>query len=192
MFKVGDRARPKDDTGEVAIVEVISSSSVKATDEHGFTNIYKTEHLVRIDPKDSFIEARLSADAERSGPKGLSKNRVASNRASEKKRPPAGRTGKKLKRHPGVYYINLHAEAVPKRYKAMQETPILQQQMDYFDDELRKVFNGNYHQMEINHGIGEGILKKAVTNRLTQYGLEFRDHSYTNIGTTVVVLGDEL
>ena len=67
----------------------------------------------------------------------------------------------------------------------------IEQKMNYLDAELRKVLNGNYHRLEINHGIGEGILKKAVTDRLRQYGFEFHDFSYSNPGTTVVNLREE-
>ena len=176
---------PKDDTGELTICRIISLKRVEAIDEHGFKGVFRVDDLVRIDPDSEFNEQNLA------GSQARNIKDAGSGRGRIKMPGPTRGRKKKAKRQPGICHIDLHLPAVPKRYTDMHHLPIIEQKMNYLDAELRKVLNGNYHRLEINHGIGEGILKKAVTDRLRQYGFEFHDFSYSNPGTTVVNLREE-
>lgn len=181
-MKVGQRAKLKDEAGEVRILEILSNQKVRVEDENGFESIIDAAAIIPIDENNVFEEDKL----ERTGhlnvrPKDHSKIKPATFRSSSSK-----------KRKIGERYADLHDYALPEKYHRQLHLSKLERALSYFEDALWEASNSSDHKLFLNHGIGEGILKEEVRKRLDVRGYRYEDESYDNPGTTVVFLNDSI
>ena len=181
-MRIGQRAKFKDEAGEVRILEIISSKSVKVEDENGFESVIPTSVLIPIDEENVFEEEAM----ERAGHLNVKSK-------DERKRPePSFRPSNVKKRKIGERYIDLHDYALPEKYHRQLHLSKLEKALSYFEDALWEASNSSDHKLYLNHGIGEGILREEVRKRLEVRGYRYQDESYDNPGTTVVFLKDSI
>jgi hypothetical protein len=181
-MKIGQRAKLKDEAGEVRILEILANQKVRVEDENGFDSILPASDIIPIDDSNVFEEEKL----ERTGhlnvrPKDRAKLKPASFRPSSPK-----------KRKVGERYADLHDYALPEKYHRQLHLSKLEKALSYFEDALWEASNSSDHKLYLNHGIGEGVLKEEVRKRLDVRGYRYQDESYDNPGTTVVFLNDSV
>ncbi len=181
-MRVGQKAKLKDDRGEVTITHVLSNERVKVEDTDGFERILPVSSLVLINLDNPFTEENL----ERGG--HLSPKPKDYKKSPKRITPPSTRKQRSV----GETYIDLHDHALPEKYHRQLHLSKLERALSYFEDVLWKASNSPNHKLLLNHGIGEGILKKAVRKRLDDKGYQYQDESYDNPGTTVVFLENRL
>lgn len=88
--------------------------------------------------------------------------------------------------------VDLHIEAFYKDWKNLNPEEILPMQMDYMDQCLDNAIGNNAYQITFIHGIGNGILKKAIFAALENNphvrSFENRFDSRYGFGATEVLL----
>jgi hypothetical protein len=181
-MRVGQRAKLKDEVGEVTIVQILGSETLVVKDEHGFDKVLPVSALIILDSDNIFDEEVL----EQSG-------RLNANQKDAKKKPtPTLRPATSKKRKIGERFVDLHDYALPEKYHRQLHLSKLEKALSYFEDALWEASNSSDHKLFLNHGIGEGILREEVRKRLKVRGYRYQDESYDNPGTTVVFLNDSV
>lgn len=89
------------------------------------------------------------------------------------------KTFRKSHRHPYVTReIDLHIENLTDDWKSMDNSEILQLQLDVARNEIERAMLENQIRLILIHGYGKGILKKELTELLYRYtNIEFYDAS---------------
>lgn len=181
-MKVGQRAKLKDEAGEVTIVDVLGKETLVVKDEHGFDKVLSISSLIIIDEDNVFDEDVL----ERSGHLNMKP------KDETKKSTPSFKQSTSKKRTVGERFVDLHDYALPEKYHRQLHLSKLEKALSYFEDALWEASNSSDHKLFLNHGIGEGILREEVRKRLKVRGYRYQDESYDNPGTTVVFLNDSV
>lgn len=65
--------------------------------------------------------------------------------------------------------VDLHISALRERYDNLSPHEILNIQVKYFESALANAIAKGYRKVVFIHGIGNGALKQAITNRLNDY-----------------------
>ncbi|HLO91369.1 MAG TPA: DUF2027 domain-containing protein [Lentimicrobium sp.] len=65
--------------------------------------------------------------------------------------------------------VDLHISALRSDYPTMPQSDILLYQLDYFENMLSSAIAFNYNKVIFIHGIGNGVLKTAIINKLKDY-----------------------
>lgn len=65
--------------------------------------------------------------------------------------------------------VDLHISALRERYDNLSPHEILNIQVKYFESALENAIAKGYRKVVFIHGIGNGALKQAITNRLNDY-----------------------
>lgn len=181
-MRVGQKAKLKDEIGEVTIVEVLGSQTVVIKDEHGFDKVLSISSLILLNEDNIFTEDQIDQT-------GFSKS---NSKDSKPLKQTAFRAAATKKRKIGERFIDLHDYALPEKYHRQLHLSKLEKALSYFEDALWEASNSSDHKLYLNHGIGEGILREEVRKRLKVRGYRFQDESYDNPGTTVVFLNDSV
>jgi hypothetical protein len=83
--------------------------------------------------------------------------------------------------------VDLHISALRSDYPQMPQNEILQFQLDYFSRMLESAISYNYAKVVFIHGIGNGVLKSAIINRLKDYeNIELRKASFAQYGNGAI------
>lgn len=83
--------------------------------------------------------------------------------------------------------VDLHISALRNDYPQMHQNEILQYQLDYFSRMLESAISYNYAKVVFIHGIGNGVLKSAIINRLKDYeNIELRKASFAQYGNGAI------
>lgn len=182
MFSVGDKAKLLDENSTVTVTAVLSSVFVEVENEHGFTFKVNVSQMIRLSEDDAFTMENL---LERGALKTNSKK-------DRKQKSTASKPHANRKKPEGEHYIDLHDHALPEQYHRMLQLTKFERAMMYFEDELWRAQKARMHLLRVNHGIGEGVLRSEIRNRLQERGYSFHDESFDNPGTTVILLRDSL
>lgn len=83
--------------------------------------------------------------------------------------------------------VDLHISALRTDYSTMPQNEILQYQVDYFTRMLESGITFNYNRVVFIHGIGNGVLKSAIINKLKDFeNLELRKASFARYGNGAI------
>lgn len=83
--------------------------------------------------------------------------------------------------------VDLHISALRTDYSSMPQNEILQYQLDYFARMLESAISYNYYRVVFIHGIGNGVLKSALINKLKDYeNIELRKAKFEQYGNGAV------
>jgi len=83
--------------------------------------------------------------------------------------------------------VDLHISALRTDYSTMPQNEILQYQVDYFTRMLESAITYNYLRVIFIHGIGNGVLKSAIINKLKDFeNLELRKASFAHYGNGAI------
>ncbi|MBW6490508.1 MAG: DUF2027 domain-containing protein [Lentimicrobium sp.] len=83
--------------------------------------------------------------------------------------------------------VDLHISALKEDYSTMNNSEILQYQVDYFTRMFDSALSNNYHKVVFIHGIGNGSLKSAILSAISDYeNLEIRAASFAKYGNGAV------
>jgi len=83
--------------------------------------------------------------------------------------------------------VDLHISALRDNYEGLSNHEILQIQVSYFDRSLESAILNNYAKVIYIHGIGNGILKASLINRLKEYeDIEFRNAAFARYGNGAI------
>lgn len=83
--------------------------------------------------------------------------------------------------------VDLHISALRERYDNLSPHEILNIQVRYFENALENAMLKGYRKVVFIHGIGNGALKQAVTNRLNDYdNVEFQAASFAKYGAGAI------
>lgn len=83
--------------------------------------------------------------------------------------------------------VDLHISALRTDYSSMPQNEILQYQLEYFARMLESAISYNYYRVIFIHGIGNGILKSALINKLKDYEhIELRKAKFEQYGNGAV------
>ncbi len=159
MFKIGDRVEVKDDDIK-GIVSRVDGNCITFVDEHGFEWKYSVDELVITPDLDIENLNTFSLIHKEDVSKAKRKNKIFSNK-NEK-------------------VLDLHAEKIPPRY--FYHRSVLEGQIKYLRDQLKKMKTGQIGKWIIIHGEGSGKLKKEVLKILRSEGYEVYEASYRHYG----------
>jgi hypothetical protein len=83
--------------------------------------------------------------------------------------------------------VDLHISSLRDNYESLSNHEILQIQVSYFDRSLESAILNNYAKVIYIHGIGNGILKASLINRLKEYeDIEFRNAAFARYGNGAI------
>lgn len=83
--------------------------------------------------------------------------------------------------------VDLHISTLRDNYEGLSNHEILQIQVSYFDRSLESAILNNYAKVIYIHGIGNGILKASLINRLKEYeDIEFRNAAFARYGNGAI------
>ncbi|MFZ4706470.1 MAG: DUF2027 domain-containing protein [Bacteroidales bacterium] len=83
--------------------------------------------------------------------------------------------------------VDLHISALRDNYEGLSNHEILQIQVSYFDRSLESAILNNYAKVIYIHGIGNGILKASLINKLKEYeDIEFRNAAFARYGNGAI------
>jgi hypothetical protein len=83
--------------------------------------------------------------------------------------------------------VDLHISSLRDNYEGLSNHEILQIQVSYFDRSLESAILNNYAKVIYIHGIGNGILKASLINRLKEYeDIEFRNAAFARYGNGAI------
>ncbi|MBF0597467.1 Smr/MutS family protein [Faecalibacter rhinopitheci] len=157
MFKIGQKVKVIDDDIS-GVVTRTKADCVYFNDEFGFEYEYNNSELI----KDIEIDYDEFKDIE---VKEITKA--------------VFKTFRKSHRHPYVTReIDLHIENLTDDWKTMDNSEILQLQIDVARNEIERAMLENQIRLILIHGYGKGILRKELTELLYRYtNIEFYDAS---------------
>jgi hypothetical protein len=79
--------------------------------------------------------------------------------------------------------VDLHISSLRSDYPTMPQNEILLYQLDYFQRMLESAIAFNYEKVIFIHGIGNGVLKNAIADKLKDYeNVEMRRASFAKYG----------
>ena len=85
--------------------------------------------------------------------------------------------------------VDLHFEALEETPEKIENNEILQTQLTYFTKALESAIANKFRKVIFIHGVGDGILRKAITEKLHQYGiLEIQDAPLHQYGSGALVV----
>lgn len=88
-----------------------------------------------------------------------------------------------------VAEIDLHISALLDNYTKMSAHEILNYQLRHFDKMLDEAVINGFRKLIVIHGIGNGILKNAITNRVSQdESIQIQDASFAKYGYGAIEL----
>lgn len=83
--------------------------------------------------------------------------------------------------------VDLHISSLRDNYEGLSNHEILHIQTSYFDKSLESAMLNNYAKVIYIHGIGNGILKAALINKLKEYNdIEFRNAPFARYGNGAI------
>jgi hypothetical protein len=83
--------------------------------------------------------------------------------------------------------VDLHISSLRDNYEGLSNHEILQIQTSYFDRSLESAMLNNYAKVIYIHGIGNGVLKAALINKLKEYNdIEFRNAPFARYGNGAI------
>lgn len=159
QFQVGESVSLLHEVGSYTIVS-IDGHKTTILDQDGFSYQVATKDLIKRTPMDGPI---LEKEADKSKNTGvhLQKSKIPT--------------------------LDLHAISLGIDY--LQPNQILEQQLAYCRTFLNQCIDKHHSKAIIIHGIGEGVLKNAVRQLLSQKtGIVFHDgnYSFRGVGSTLI------
>lgn len=89
----------------------------------------------------------------------------------------------KHRTHGNEAEVDLHISALREKYDNLSPHEILNIQVKYFENALQNAMLKGYRKVVFIHGIGNGALKQAITNRLADYeNIEVQAASFAKYG----------
>lgn len=159
-FKLGDRVRFLNDTGEGKIVSVLSECLFVVMDEHGFSKKCKKEELVVGSSTEAY-----SATFALMKPKPEVQKKKSFSKQKEKYR-----------------IIDLHIEALVDNHSRMANGEILELQMKQFKKFMQKAIHDKIPKIIAIHGVGKGVLRAEIHYYLNQFSYPYHDADYQKHG----------
>jgi len=90
---------------------------------------------------------------------------------------------------PGEAEVDLHISALKENYNSLSPHEILTIQLGHFDRLLSSAIAFKFKKVVFIHGIGNGSLKQAIIQRLSEYAdIEFRNAPFAKYGNGAVEL----
>ena len=79
--------------------------------------------------------------------------------------------------------VDLHIDSISKNSATLQNQEILEVQLSFFRKEMDNAILNHFHSIIFIHGVGEGVLRKAIAEELSNYpGVSWRNASYEKYG----------
>ncbi|HIZ87307.1 MAG TPA: Smr/MutS family protein [Candidatus Coprenecus pullistercoris] len=160
-YSIGDRVRFMDSMDDGRVVAVPDDSTL----------------LIEVDGmrmRVSVMEVVPVSSCSLSEEKHLYDANNQISRFKERQRPPVRsvRSGKKAARSSAVMEIDLHLDAVRRKYPAARNIPdsdALYLQLDIFEKSMAEAFRRGVRSVVFIHGNGRGILRGELIRRLKEY-----------------------
>ena len=154
LFAVGDRILFKRDKLKGSVIKINSAYKVTVLDDNGFESNVSVRDLVKIEGgTDNEISYGVCFPSKDKTSKSFNVLRA-----------------KKQKK---VLTVDLHIELLYPNFKCLDNSQIIQIQLNECRDRIRKALHSKITRMDIIHGIGEGVLKNAVHTILSENNLRF-------------------
>ncbi|MDK7374482.1 MULTISPECIES: Smr/MutS family protein [Weeksella] len=158
MFQKGDKVKAIDDNVQGTVTKV-HLPKIWVSDEHGFEYIFFENELILDQP----IRYDFSTEEE--------------NTTFEK---PKFKTFRKSHRTPYLTReVDLHIEFLVENTQLLNQSEILQIQLDIAREEIEKVMDEDQIRLILIHGFGKGVLKRELIELLYRYtNIEFYDANF--------------
>ena len=170
-FSIGEKVVLKKDRDIVEILLLIGDSKAKIRDENGFEYYISLNEILPLDIKTHNSKSYGNTFNIKKEDLNLNKKKNLNSGKSD--------NGSRVK-------IDLHIEKINSYFHHMQNSEIVQIQMDYCRKELDLAMVKGRQSIEIIHGIGEGILMNEVHKLLDMYNLRY--YVSNDLGSTEVIL----
>ena len=170
-FSIGEKVVLKKDRDIAEILLLIGDSKAKIRDENGFEYYISLNEILPLDVETYNSKSYGNTFNIKKEDLNLNKKKNLSSSKTD--------NGLKVK-------IDLHIEKINSYFHHMQNSEIVQIQMDYCRKELDLAMVKGRQSIEIIHGIGEGILMNEVHKLLDLYNLKY--YVSNDLGSTEVIL----
>jgi hypothetical protein len=171
QFRIGDRVSVLDSTVEGKVVAIDGPWHVLVETDDGFEESYEKTQLLK---SVSSMDVRELIDPDSMAQIILEKEKREHRRSSKPHIDRFGRVDME---------IDLHIEALLDNFRNLSNAEILNVQLTALRNAMDKALAMDYHRLIVIHGVGEGILRSAVEEVLSEYqGVEFFDANYKEYG----------
>ena len=185
-FKIGDKVRFLNETGEGIIKQFNNKKMAIVEIEDAFEIPVLVSQLVKIEEQEpeTFTKIKPLWTGDVKGVKRIILEKELSD--SIKK------VSKKHTKHNEISEeVDLHIEQLTDSHRGMSNGEIIVIQLNYFRTRLDKAIEHNIQKIVFIHGVGNGVLKSEIIRILNGYpGISFHDASYKRYGygaTEVVI-----
>ena len=153
-FSAGDKVIFKKQDRKGIIKDIVSSFKVIITDSDGFDMTVSVDDILLVD--------------------SLTDNEQAyGNILSNKDKHNFSDINRKYFKKDNVCVLDLHIELICPNYVMMNNTQILQEQLNLCRIRIEEILHTDIIKFTIIHGIGAGVLSSAVHDLLRQYKLRY-------------------
>ena len=88
----------------------------------------------------------------------------------------------KSNKHQEAMEIDLHIEELTDNHRNLSNGEIVIMQIKAMEDKINQAIKSNCKELVVIHGVGKGVLRIEVRNRITQLGFKYSDASYAKYG----------
>jgi dsDNA-specific endonuclease/ATPase MutS2 len=175
MYRTGDRVRFMDSVEDGTVVAVPDSSTL-VIEVDGMRMRVSVREVVPVPGGNLLDEQHLyDANTQAARFKGRQMSAVR-----------AVRSGKKAMREAGTMEVDLHMDAVRRKYPAARNIPdedALYVQLDVVDKSMAEAFRRGVRSVIFIHGNGRGVLRRELIRKLKEYpGVIFGEASQLRYG----------
>ena len=175
-YSPGDRIRLMDSVEDGRVVAVPDSSTL-VIDVDGMTMRVSVTEVVPVSVGDLSEERHLyDGNSQAAGFKERQHSAVK-----------AVRSGKKAMREAGTMEVDLHMDAVRRKYPAARNIPdedALYVQLEVVDKSMAEAFRKSVRSVVFIHGNGRGVLRSELIRKLKEYpGVTFGEASLLRYGS---------
>lgn len=164
QVKVGDTVRFLNEKGEGVVKAFISLVKARIETTEGFEIDMPIKELVPLPPI-SLKDIKVLAHKETISYQPTAKSLKSKAHAKDE------------------MVVDLHIEKLMEDYYGLTNSEKLDIQTTHFRKKLAMAINGHYTKVVFIHGVGNGVLRKAIRELLNTYeGIAYSDASYKQFG----------
>lgn len=167
LFKLGEKVSFLNEKGG-GIIQEIKGTKYLVEDDTGFLRSFFERDLCKINGEPTIGELNITSDIE-----------ISKKLLSQKKG-----TKKSLKKNKDFWEIDLHTHNFIENEKGWSNYELLNYQLDKFKMYMEEARSKRVRKLVVIHGVGKGVLKKAIQDFLEgRLDLKFYDSDFRIYGS---------
>jgi len=184
-FKIGDRVKFLNDSGEGTVKSFTSPGFVMVEDKDGFAYEHPVSELVYVGNWNKEYDKYETSQPDIMDvvERNLDKN-VAKKANDQFKLLYKNKDANNIKKKGESMEVDLHIHELLDKHEKMSNSEIIAVQLEHFERTLRIAENKKIARVIYIHGVGQGVLRAEIRKMLQQYypNCEFMDGPYNEYG----------